>query len=132
MAETLAHLYWEANVDANDVEFIVVPPREGHSGQVDAHLPHRSTIRSETLRDNVVWILDFDCCGSMTLDEKGVEQVLAAFYKNDPYYPRPGRDGGADQALCKEFKERFLDASAAILGQGTPGGSSACTVGELC
>ena len=54
------------------------------------------------------------------MDEKGVEQVVAAFYENDPYYPRPGRDGGADQALCKEFKERFLDASAAIPGYGGP------------
>ena len=116
MAETLAHLYWKANVDANDIEFVLAPPREGHLN----HLPHRSTITSETLGDHVVWILDFDCCRPMTLDAEGVQQAVAAFYKNDPYYPRPGRVTGADQVLWDEFKERFLEASAATLGQGSP------------
>ena len=120
MAETLAHLYWEANIDANDVEFVLAPPREGHSNQSDAHSPHRSTIESETLGEHVVWILDFDCCKLMTLDAKGVEQAVAAFYKNDPYYPRPGRDSSADRVLWEEFRERFLEASAAVLGQGGP------------
>ena len=54
----------------------------------------------------------------MTLDAKGVEQAVAAFFGNDPYYPRPGRDCGADQTLWREFEERFLEASAAILGRG--------------
>ena len=54
------------------------------------------------------------------MDEKGVEQATAAFYRNDPYYPRPGRDNSVDQALWKEFKIHFLEASEAILGQGNP------------
>ena len=87
MAETLAHLYWGAHMDANDVEFVLAPPREGHSNPLIAHLPRRSTIGSETLGEHVVWILDFDCCRPMTLDAKGVGQAVAAFFRNDPYYP---------------------------------------------
>lgn len=68
----------------------------------------------------MVWILDFDCCKHMPLDEEGVEQAVKAFYKNDPFYPRPGRDGVEDQRLWDEFKYRFLEASLAILGQGSP------------
>ena len=56
----------------------------------------------------------------MSLDEKGMEQAVAAFYRDDPYYPRPGRDNGMDQALWKEFKHWFLEASNAILGEGSP------------
>ena len=120
MAETLAHLYWEANVDGNDVEFVLAPPRKDDVDQLGVPSHHNSTIKGENLGDHVVWILDFDCCRTMTLDEKGVEQAVAAFYRNDPYFPRPGRDNGADQMLWKEFKKRFLEASSAILGQGGP------------
>ena len=120
MAETLGHLYWEANVDANDVEFVLAPPRKDHGNQLDVPSRHNSTIKGEKLGDHIVWILDFDCCRTMTLDANGVEQAVTAFYRNDPYYPRPGRDNSADQVLWKEFKQRFLEASAAILGQEGP------------
>ena len=120
MAKTLAHLYWEANVDANDVEFVLAPPRKDHVNQLGVLLHHNSTIEGAVLGNHVVWILDFDCCRTMTLDAKGVEQAVAAFYRNDPYFPRPGRDNGADQILWKEFKEGFLEASSAILGSSGP------------
>ena len=121
MAETLAHLYWEANVDANDVEFVLAPPRTKQVSPSVVSSHHNSAIiTAEKLGDHVIWILDFDCCRPMTLDAKGIEQAVAAFYKNDPYYPRPGCNGGADQVLWKEFKERFLEVSAPVLGQGGP------------
>ena len=120
MAETLAHLYWEANVDANDVEFVLAPPRKEHVNQLGNPSHHNSAIEGGELGDHVVWILDFDCCRTMNLDAKGVDQAVAAFYRNDPYLPRPGRDNGADQVLWKEFKVRFLEASSAILGPRGP------------
>ena len=122
MAETLAQLYWNANVDANDVEFVLAPPRKDNVNPSGVPSHHNATITAEKLGDHVLWILDFDCCRTMTLDAKGVEQAVAAFYRNDPYFPRPGRDNGADQMLWKEFRERFLEASSAILG---PGGAEA-------
>ena len=54
------------------------------------------------------------------MDEKGVGQAVAAFHGNDPYYPRPGSDNGVDQGIWKEFKDRFLEASLDIWGQGSP------------
>ena len=118
IAETLAQLYWNANVDANDVEFVLAPPRKDNVNPLVVPSHHNATIKGEILGDHVIWILDFDCCRTMTLDAKGVEQAVAAFYRNDPYFPRPGRDNGADRMLWKEFKERFLEASSAILGEG--------------
>lgn len=117
MAETLAHLYWRANVDANDVEFVLAPPRKNHMDQLGEN---SSVIGSKKLGEHVIWILDFDCCRQMSLNEKGVEQAVAAFYRNDPYYPRPGRNNSMDQALWEEFKHRFLQVSEAILAQESP------------
>ena len=120
MAETLASLYWSAHVDANDIEFVLAPSRDSYINQFDTDSVQSSIIKSDNLGEHAIWILDFDCCRQMSMDEKGVEQAIAAFYRNDPYYPRPGRDNSMDQALWKVFKIHFLEVSEAILGQGNP------------
>ncbi|KAL8689394.1 MAG: hypothetical protein Q9218_004931 [Villophora microphyllina] len=111
MAETLAEIYWRAQVDANDIEFVLAAPR-------DAAQPN--IMKSPILGDHVMWVLDFDCCKHMPLDEEGVKQAVTAFYKNDPFYPRPGRENANDQALWEEFKNRFIEASQAIIQQESP------------
>ena len=127
MAETLAVLYWEAHIDANDVEFVLAPapapaPRDKEqlvdSEEISTH-DSSTIIKSQNLGDHVVWLLDFDCCKPMALDKKGVEQAVAAFYKNDPYYPRPGSGNLNDRALWAAFKEIFLSTSSAILEAGS-------------
>ena len=55
----------------------------------------------------------------MPMDETGAEQAVKAFYRNDPFYPRPGRDSINDQKLWQEFKDRFLNASAAMFEEGS-------------
>ncbi len=54
------------------------------------------------------------------MDEAGVEQAAAAFCRNDPYHPRPKPDDPEIQELWEKFKERFLEASGAILGTESP------------
>jgi hypothetical protein len=77
-------------------------------------------IKSEVLGDHTMWILDFDCCKDISLDKAGVEQGVIAFYKNDPFYPRPGCDNKNDQALWEKFRVRFLEVSENILGSQSP------------
>ena len=110
MAETLAILYWKAHVDANDVEFVLAPPSSG--GGTSLHSP--------SLGEHVVWILDYDCCRHMDLSKGGVQQAVSAFYRNDPYYPRPGCCNETDQRLWTEFRDRFLDLSGSMLEKGSP------------
>ena len=43
-----------------------------------------------------------------------------AFYKSHPFYQRPGRDNIKDQTLWNKFKDRFLEASEAILDRSSP------------
>jgi hypothetical protein len=112
MAEALALMHWGARIDANDVEFVLAPPRVDHALS--------STFQSDYLGVHCMWILDFDCCRPIQMDEAGVEQACAAFFKNDPFYPRPGTGGTADEELWMVFKRRFLESSRRILGEVSP------------
>ncbi|KAK8093438.1 hypothetical protein PG997_000123 [Apiospora hydei] len=90
VAKTLAVLHLEARIDGNDIEF-------------------------DVFGDHCLWILDFDCCRWMQWDAKGVEQAARAFLRNDPFYPRPGREDAEEQELWRHFRWTFLEASERIL-----------------
>jgi hypothetical protein len=100
IADALAALHWYAAIDANDVEFVIAPPR----------LKPTRSLTSNVFGDHTLWLLDFDCCKDMSMDEKGVEQAVEAFFKNDPFYPRPG------QPLWDLFRNQYLQTSTIILG----------------
>ena len=119
LAETLAYLFWVAHVDANDIEFVLaLPPFVCPEKAEEGSAPREQRIfRTPFLGDHVLWMLDFDCCRSMAMDEAGVLQAVNAFYCNDPYYPRPGRADLRDQVLWQTFKDSFLATSSAILGR---------------
>ena len=106
-------MYWKAHIDANDVEFVLSPQTNGK--EESSEESSRQAIMSTSLGKHCVWILDFDCCRNMPCDEDGVEQAVAAFFRNDPYYPRPGREGN-DRLLWEEFKKQFLTTSENVLG----------------
>lgn len=47
------------------------------------------------------------------MDSKGVEQAAAAFWGNDPYYPRPGLEG---DILWSVFREYYIQISGTCIG----------------
>ncbi|KAF2184860.1 hypothetical protein K469DRAFT_708630 [Zopfia rhizophila CBS 207.26] len=110
MADALALMHWGARIDANDVEFVLAPPRR-------VEPPPSSAFQSEYLGIHCMWILDFDCCRPLSMDEAGIEKACVAFFRNDPFYPRPGSGEAADEELWKVFKQRFLVASRGVLGE---------------
>ena len=134
MAETLAQLYWGAHTDANDIEFVLAPPPfqpllpavESNRARYNRHVrekadpPHHGMVTMDNafLGEHAMWILDFDCCNDMEMNEAGVKEAVAAFYRNDPYFPRPGREDERDQKLWTVFRESFLEVSREILGLG--------------
>jgi hypothetical protein len=97
MAQILATMLWESQIDANDVEFVL-----GGSGSTP----------STRLFDAQMCLLDFDYCQKMQADARGVNQAVAAFFWNDPYYPRPIP---GDEWLWEVFKE-YLVHSTSITG----------------
>lgn len=93
MAEALAMMHWIAGIDASDVEFVLASPNN-----------NRHRIKN-SLGDHAMWLLDFDVCRDITMDANGVEKAVRAFWRNDPFYPRPGK------ALWRTFRDQYLCTS---------------------
>ena len=127
MAEALAMMHWHSKIDANDVEFVLAPARnlsihQNHSPHHNLSPPHNlaqplflNGTESSFLGEHTMWMLDFDCCRTMSMDSRGVAQAVTAFLRNDPFYPRPSADGSRDQALWKFFRLRYMQTSMDIL-----------------
>jgi hypothetical protein len=69
MASALAMMHWLGQIDGNDIEFVLAAP-------------------NPDFWDHSMWIFDFDCCKRMSMDIHRVNQAVAAFLRNDPYYGR--------------------------------------------
>lgn len=110
IAEALAPMHWGTGMDANDVEFELAPPRVSHGRQ-------GSTFQSEFLGEHCLWLLDFDCCHEIQMDEEGIEQAYAVFFGNYPYYPRPQTGDTAGEELWMVFKQKLLECSQLIVGE---------------
>ncbi|MCJ1439521.1 hypothetical protein MMC27_008915 [Xylographa pallens] len=127
MADALAVLHWEAKTDAEDVEFVLGSrPVAIYNEAPSAHEIQKKdgkiigTIKKQNFgrRSVHMWVLDFNRCQSISMDEKGLKQAVRAFYMNDPYYPRPGSDNPKDEAVWEQFSTRYLSASKRIVGDG--------------
>ncbi|OQV03759.1 hypothetical protein CLAIMM_08762 [Cladophialophora immunda] len=111
MAEMLAMMHWTAKIDANDVEFVLGGTQKPGIGEYT----------NDFFGTHCLWLLDFDCCKPLTMDEAGVEQAARAFLRNDPYFPRPAAQVATDNALWLEFRRRYLEYSqtaASLSGTG--------------
>jgi hypothetical protein len=111
LATALAHCYWRARVDANDVEFVLAPATSTSHGSTPTFN------FADTEQELVVWMLDYDCVRDMKQSHEGIQQAVEAFYRNDAYFPRPhfSRHTHDDIYLWKVFKVYFLAASKEIL-----------------
>lgn len=107
MAAVLATMHWAAKIDANDVEFVLAGTQQTTGiGQNN----------NAFLGAHCLWVLDFDCCRPITMDHAGVEQAAHAFFKNDPYFPRPTPvlDASFDHTLWMAFRSRYLQRSREV------------------
>lgn len=105
MTETLAVMHWVSNINGNDFEFVLAPSTERTTRLSDF------AVEAGLFGRHSMWVLDFDLCRNMTIDLDGVRQAVAAFWRNDDYYPRPGRG----LSLWIAFREHYLESSAACL-----------------
>ncbi|KAF5647483.1 triacylglycerol lipase II precursor [Fusarium sp. NRRL 25303] len=103
MAEGLAFLHWVARIDANDVEFVLARSRS------TSHSHPNSPFDKTLFGTHSMWIIDFDCCNPVTMDDNGAANAAECFWRNDPYYPRPGSTDTSDQELWCAFKDHYLE-----------------------
>jgi hypothetical protein len=119
LAEALAHCYWKAQVDANDVEFVLAPATSIATATVLDKVASGLAPPVFKLLDQelVIWMLDYDCVHPMRQDISGIAQAAHAFWRNDPYFPRPYAYGqtSLDGELWQMFKAHFLAVSKRML-----------------
>ncbi|OJJ97554.1 hypothetical protein ASPACDRAFT_1858322 [Aspergillus aculeatus ATCC 16872] len=111
MGEALATLHLIGKIDANDVEFVLAPMSRTvtgteHNGATDTR--SSSNTITNILGTHTMWILDCDLCHSTSMDLKGVQQAVDAFFKNDPFCPGP------HTAHWPAFRDRYLSAAEQI------------------
>ncbi|PYI22751.1 hypothetical protein BO99DRAFT_259127 [Aspergillus violaceofuscus CBS 115571] len=107
MGEALSTFHWVARMDANDVEIVLAPISPAERNRAPDHSSTSNIIRN-VLGTHTMWILDFDLCHSISMDRQGVQQAVEAFFKNDPFCPRP------HTAHWPAFRNQYLSAAGRI------------------
>lgn len=113
IARGLAFINWSVDIDGNDVEFVLAPPRP----QPIVGTYSQQIWDSFLIGQHSMWLLDFDCCRQITF-EHCVDQIARSFWRNDPYFPRPSSESPADQCLWREFMEEYKRASTEMIPTG--------------
>ncbi|CAD0089176.1 unnamed protein product [Aureobasidium mustum] len=139
IADTLATLHWDAEVDANDVEFVlgsrrqleISSMRQMSSSDIAfmlynyptrrtddaARLEPSTKLHASAPQDLQVWVLDFDCCDAITMDIEGVEKAALSAHINDPYHPKPCTAGSKDFELWETFRKRYVATGVDIINR---------------
>ncbi|ORY55842.1 zinc finger protein-domain-containing protein, partial [Pseudomassariella vexata] len=100
MAKGLAFLNFGAQYDGKNIDWAIACPRA-------------SSCHPEF--DHTLWMLDFNNCQPMSMNEAGVWKVAKAFWHNKPYYPRPGKGRADDEKLWQLFRKTYVDAAQEII-----------------
>lgn len=128
MAGTLATLHWRAYVDARDVEFVLGSSPTTKTANIDISetsldgatmdkdvKPGPISIYDWDRREINLWLLDFNLCTSLSLDESGVEMAATAWRDNDPYFPKPLQESSTCKELWSVFVQRYVEIADRIL-----------------
>ncbi|KIW90355.1 uncharacterized protein Z519_09000 [Cladophialophora bantiana CBS 173.52] len=120
MAMGLAILHWQAQIDAQDTEFVIgSSTSKGFSLEYLGDEPTEIPVSSGddfTQRETHLWMLDYDKCSNIDLDSEDpssevVRKCLVAVTGNDPYFPHPH----LDPDLWRRFRKAYLKASEIII-----------------
>lgn len=139
MGEALAIIHWAAHVDGYDIEFVL--GSEGDTGtgysediSVSLELTPESVLAMSSHEDldtqmrtkfkqstTRVWVLDFNLCHvwpeEIGLNEPDalISHLVKAFFDNDPYYPRPRREGDTERELWDAFTTTYCQTAEQIM-----------------
>ncbi|KAK2772073.1 hypothetical protein CKAH01_14078 [Colletotrichum kahawae] len=126
MGEALCVMHWGAWVDGYDVEF-VLGGQPGRSKTASSVTTGKQTATSMEIGsapetqpahgadEAELWVLDFDLCSTWDRERMCrypnaiVQQLVRAFFENDPYCPLPFMEGEVEQELWEEFSEAYLE-----------------------
>ncbi|KAK1998399.1 hypothetical protein LX36DRAFT_710905 [Colletotrichum falcatum] len=70
-----------------------------------------------TKRVTSLWMIDFDDCHDITMDEAGVNKAVSAFLETNHYCPKPNTGNPFIESLWKDFSTRYYLYSRNILNK---------------
>ncbi|KAI4152468.1 MAG: hypothetical protein LQ340_002898 [Diploschistes diacapsis] len=123
----LATLHWQAKVDGRDVEFVLGSSPTNHIyGPLTSDELDRLPVNTYTelkVRSKVdfgrrvlrLWVIDFNQCALMSMDDAGVSAAVGAWSINDPYFPKPTSDTQQEIEVWNIFILRYLEVATRIL-----------------
>ncbi|KAF2848261.1 hypothetical protein T440DRAFT_536958 [Plenodomus tracheiphilus IPT5] len=127
IGEALAMMHWACHLDANDVEFVLGSAPEYTAEpaliltkplsiqQVSSMKPNTSTWNAHLAdfkrRTTHIWMLDFNRCAEFQPGQSGLQQLVHAFFRNDPYFPKPLAALVRDQQLWTCFRKSYEHTS---------------------
>jgi len=126
MGMALAVMHWKVGIDADDVEFVFgsspTYPTELcplSPSQVSSLPENTSTWKQANFKKRAIhlWMLDFNRCKNITRDEQGLKLAVQAFYRNDPYFPRPLSSTSIDRELWDTFVEEYVAMANEVLAE---------------
>jgi hypothetical protein len=126
MGMALAVMHWQIGIDADDVEFVLgssplypTEPRPLSPSQVSSLPKNTSTWKQTNFKKRAIhlWMLDFNRCKNITKDEQGLKNAVQAFYRNDPYFPRPLGSTSIDHELWDAFVNGYVTVADEVLAE---------------
>lgn len=124
MADAMAVLHCIAKIDAMDIEFVIGSTLSDMqssgesltSAEIESMQPGQSTFEMATAKDFTrrtlcLWVLDFDACKAINLDQTGAQAAVKAFMGTEAYCPRPSEDPEVHR-LWVSFGKRYMSTSA--------------------
>lgn len=105
MGEALATLHWLGEIDGNDVEFVLAPLPIGEKEESGTN----TVTINNALGQHTMWILDFDLCHSLDMSTEGLGKAVDAFFKNDPFTPRP------NTKHWTSFRRQYLQTARLVM-----------------
>ncbi|KAK0370439.1 hypothetical protein CLIM01_12211 [Colletotrichum limetticola] len=130
MAHALAVMHWVAKIDGNDVGFVIgSSPVAEQVVRTDYRLvdilalkPMTSTYELLThnppdfgRRVTSLWMIDFDDCHDITMDDAGIDKAVKAFIETNHYCPRPNSGDNYIETMWKDFSSMYLSFSSTIM-----------------
>ncbi|KAJ0375299.1 hypothetical protein COL26b_006510 [Colletotrichum chrysophilum] len=132
MGEALCVMHWGAWVDGYGIEFVLggqpKPPKmasstaTGKQTAVSVDITSAPSPAQPAYDANLaqLWVLDFDLCSMWDRERMCrfpndlVQQLVRAFFKNDPYYPLPSMKGEVEEELWWEFREAYMEQARSM------------------
>jgi len=122
MADSFAWMLWVGKMDGEGVDYVLGPCRESTLlapllglGPIPAH--GDSCFDAPLIGLHALWVLDFDLCQRLDMTKEGMNKAADAFWRNNPFYPRPVHPPSAEQGLWKPFVVRFMATSEVLLSE---------------